>query len=127
MPAAPRSIDKGLVAPSAINSFDPDTDRPRGETRCVRRHHGFDDELSALVHELSEPLTAVANYLAAARRVLGTDAGSEDCSLTEILEKASAQTDRAGEIVHRVRQLLRSDIAAAKDPTVQPGRSPEGV
>lgn len=108
-----------------MNSFNPDTDAPRGQTPGGRRQYGFNDELSALVHELSEPLTAVANYLATARRVLGTDAGSEDCGLAEILEKALAQTNRAGEIVHRVRHFLQSDVAAATDPTAQPGRSPQ--
>lgn len=110
-----------------MNSLSSDTDEPRGQTPGGRRQYGFNDELSALVHELSEPLTAVANYLTAARRVLGADAGSADCGLAEILEKAVAQTDRAGKIVHRVRQLLRSDIAAVTDPTAQPGRSSEGV
>lgn len=61
---------------------------------------------SALAHELNQPLTAVMNYLNAARRGLqGLDelaAGRTDA----LLEKAVAQTVRAGQIIRRLREFV---------------------
>ena len=61
---------------------------------------------SALAHELNQPLSAVMNYLNAARRGLqGNDdpaAGRTDA----LLEKAVAQTVRAGQIIRRLREFV---------------------
>lgn len=61
---------------------------------------------SALAHELNQPLTAVANYLNGARRLL--DAGrSEDLSMVRgAIESASDQALRAGQIIRRLRDFV---------------------
>lgn len=60
-----------------------------------------DDEtqLRRLAHELSEALTATRAYLCASRRHKGP-------KLREAINKATEQTDRAGEIVQRLRSIL---------------------
>jgi hypothetical protein len=62
----------------------------------------------AVCHELSERLTAITNYLAAAVRLSETQSVSRAMPLrhTEILEKALGQVSRASEEIKRFRKLL---------------------
>jgi len=76
------------------------------ETELSRRRR-CDGALLDACHELSEPLTALANYLAVERRLI--DRGEEigAAGIAEILGKMSAQVSRAGRTLARLRQLLR--------------------
>lgn len=61
---------------------------------------------SALAHELNQPLTAINNYVQATRRMIGNPNVSRD-RLEETMDKAVAQANRAGQIIHRMRQFLQ--------------------
>ncbi|MBI3676008.1 MAG: PAS domain S-box protein [Proteobacteria bacterium] len=61
---------------------------------------------SALAHELNQPLTAITNYLNAARRTLQTVVAEDHARIVEILEKAAGQTLRAGQIIRRLRDFV---------------------
>lgn len=61
---------------------------------------------STLAHELNQPLTAITNYLRAARRMADASGLSGIERLTEALEKAVAQAQRGGEIIKRLRQFV---------------------
>lgn len=65
----------------------------------------------ALCHELSEPLTAISNYLACALRLSEIESipAAMPPGQPEILEKASAEVSRAEEKIKRFRQLLDED------------------
>ncbi len=68
---------------------------------------------SALAHELNQPLTAVANYLEAARDLLESDSDNAREILHEALDEASRQAVRAGEIVRKLRGYVsRGEIDA---------------
>ncbi len=69
------------------------------------------DPLWAALHELTEPLTALAGYTAASRRILESDAAGRRSRLTEILGKIPDEARRAGEIVLRLRRLLPADLS----------------
>ena len=61
---------------------------------------------STLSHELNQPLAAIANYNRGALRRL--HAGPcEPREIIDALEKCASQAERAGRIVHRVRDLVR--------------------
>jgi two-component system, LuxR family, sensor kinase FixL len=60
---------------------------------------------STMAHELNQPLTAVTNYLEAGRQLLATGAGGSE-RLGEIMEKAVAQAQRAGEVIRQLRQFV---------------------
>ncbi|MEQ1616749.1 MAG: PAS domain S-box protein [Terricaulis sp.] len=60
---------------------------------------------SALAHELNQPLSAIANYLSGARRLLDRPGDSPE-RVAEALEKATAQAMRAGEVIRRLRDFL---------------------
>ncbi|TAN12558.1 MAG: PAS domain S-box protein, partial [Rhizobiaceae bacterium] len=61
---------------------------------------------SALAHELNQPLTAVMNYMNAARRSLGAAEDPATVRVRELLEKAVDQTARAGQIIRRLRGFI---------------------
>lgn len=70
----------------------------------------------ALAHELSQPLAAVANYAAAAKRVTKTKGKMPEQALGWI-EKAAQQAIHAGDIIHSLRRLLEKKAidASAND------------
>jgi PAS domain S-box-containing protein len=62
---------------------------------------------SALAHEINQPLMAIASYNGACLRLLEKDPENRD-DLTQALEKSRAQALRAGEILRRMRDFVRS-------------------
>jgi two-component system, LuxR family, sensor kinase FixL len=60
---------------------------------------------STMAHELNQPLTAVTNYLEAGRQLLATGAGGPH-PIGELVEKAIAQAQRAGEVIRRLRGFV---------------------
>lgn len=61
---------------------------------------------STLAHELNQPLTAINNYLKAARRLLEMQRVPGVERILDTMEKAGAQAQRAGEIIRHLRQFI---------------------
>jgi two-component system sensor kinase FixL len=61
---------------------------------------------STLAHELNQPLAAIANYLEAARDLVGTSGQDTQALLREALDEAAQQSLRAGQIVRRLRNFV---------------------
>jgi two-component system sensor kinase FixL len=72
----------------------------------VARLSAMGEMASALAHELNQPLTAIINYAQAARRALGSADDARQSALASLLDKASQQATRAGQIIHRLRQFI---------------------
>ena len=71
----------------------------------ISRLSAMGEMASALAHELNQPLSAIANYLNGARRLMErSDTG--DARVSEAVEKASEQALRAGDIIRRLRDFL---------------------
>ncbi|ANP48075.1 PAS domain S-box protein [Candidatus Viadribacter manganicus] len=90
------------------------TERQATETRLqelqselvhMSRLSAMGEMASALAHELNQPLSALANYLSGARRLLER-AGVNEPRAGDALEKAADQALRAGEIIRRLRDFL---------------------
>ena len=60
---------------------------------------------STMAHELNQPLTAVTNYLEAGRQLLATGVGGPE-RIGEMMEKAIAQAQRAGDVIRRLRGFV---------------------
>lgn len=91
-----------------------------GQRRVERRLRELEDEIShvsrlsemgemasAIIHEVSQPLTAATNYLAAARLLLG---GADQPSANQPLSamnNAATQITRAMEVMSRLRAFLK--------------------
>jgi two-component system sensor kinase FixL len=90
------------------------TERQRTENRLqdlqaevvhIGRLSALGEMSSALAHELNQPLSAVGNYINGARRLL--DAGGDVSAIKDGLDRAAAQTLRAGEIIRRLRDFVQ--------------------
>jgi two-component system sensor kinase FixL len=91
------------------------TDRQQTEARLqelqselvhVSRLTAMGEMASALAHELNQPLSAIANYLRGARRLLDKGDPASLPRLTEALDKAADQALRAGDVIHRLRDFI---------------------
>jgi len=71
---------------------------------------------SSIAHELNQPLAAIASYILGCLRRLRAG-GADPQALAGALEKAGAQAERAGGIIRRVRDFVRSrqPVLAALD------------
>jgi two-component system sensor kinase FixL len=80
----------------------------QSELLHVSRLSAMGQMTAAIAHELNQPLTAITNYVKAARRTL--DAAATDPSAVarsqEMIDKASAQTLRAGGIIQNLRGFV---------------------
>lgn len=70
---------------------------------------------SALAHELNQPLTAASNYVQSSDIIL-RDAADAPPVLRSVIAKAWAELQRAGEVVHRLRQFYRGG-EGRREPT----------
>jgi two-component system sensor kinase FixL len=61
---------------------------------------------AGIAHEINQPLTAISNYADAARRRVLADS-ADPAKLLKSLEKVSEQAHRAGEVIRRLRSLVK--------------------
>jgi two-component system sensor kinase FixL len=80
----------------------------QSELLHVSRLSAMGQMTAAIAHELNQPLTAVTNYVKAARRTL--DRAGEDPAVVaraqELMDKAALQTLRAGGIIQNLRAFV---------------------
>lgn len=60
---------------------------------------------STMAHELNQPLTAVTNYLEAGRHLISLGGVAPE-RVVDLMEKAVAQAQRAGEVIRQLRQFV---------------------
>jgi two-component system sensor kinase FixL len=77
----------------------------QSEVVHISRLSAMGEMASALAHELNQPLSAIANYLNGARKLIGRGPESE-AKVSEAVEKAADQALRAGDIIRRLRDFL---------------------
>lgn len=61
---------------------------------------------AGLAHEINQPLTAIATYAQASRRLIRAG-GVDSQELLQVLDKISAQSHRAGEVIQRLRLFMK--------------------
>ena len=61
---------------------------------------------AGIAHEINQPLTAISNYADAARRRVSSS-GTDPAKLLNSLEKVTEQAQRAGEVIRRLRALVK--------------------
>jgi two-component system, LuxR family, sensor kinase FixL len=81
----------------------------------ISRLNELGQMVSALAHEVNQPLTAITNYLSGARRLLA--AGNQH-GAQQAMERITEQADRARQIIQRLRDLARKG---------EPERQPESL
>lgn len=100
------------------------TDRARREEHAamaqdrltrVARLASMGEMATGVAHELNQPLTAITTYARACERYLAMDEPDFE-ELKEAVREIGAEGLRAGRIINRLRQLVRSDEPAALVP-----------
>jgi two-component system sensor kinase FixL len=98
------------------------------EIAHLSRHSVLGELATSITHELSQPLTAITNYTAAASRCRSQGATPEELANSiDLIARAGEQAKRAWLIMHRLRQLLqhrggeqsRDDLRLAVDDALQ--------
>lgn len=74
------------------------------EIAHVSRQSAMSELAADLAHELNQPLSATSNFLAAARMLI--ERGEPAEKVSELLRTAIEQTQRAGEIIRRLRAFM---------------------
>ncbi len=67
---------------------------------------------AGFAHELNQPLVAVSNYLASARRLLHAGLPEDRSLLFSALDRAAEQTERAAETIRHARMFVAEDDGA---------------
>lgn len=80
--------------------------RLRQELLHVSRLSEMGEMASGLAHELNQPLTAIINYLEACKRLVVRDGTDEQDQSTALMQKASEQAARAGQIIQHLRRFI---------------------
>jgi len=81
-------------------------DELRERMTHITRVSTMGEMASSIAHEVNQPLTAVATYAQACRRLL--EAGETETSeVLEVLDRIGEEALRAGNIIHRLRDLVR--------------------
>src|SRR6185312_7964824 len=75
----------------------------QNELLHVSRLSAMGQMTAAIAHELNQPLTAILNYINAARRTIANLSGDQGVRVAELIEKAANQTSRAGQIIRQLR------------------------
>jgi len=78
----------------------------QSEMHHVSRLSTMGELASGLAHELNQPLTAIINYVQACRRMLKRADANQMEKIHDCMDKAVDQADRAGQIIHRLREFV---------------------
>lgn len=92
--------------------------RLREELLHLARRRTMGEMASALTHELSQPLSAISNYLQAGLTVLEKDGVVVPAPVREYLDKAAEQSARAGAIIKNLRGFFQKDESDYKPEDV---------
>ena len=87
-----------------------ETRRQRDQLAHALRVSTLGQLAASIAHELGQPLTAIVTNAQAGRRFL-TNGGSKSDSIDEILTDIADDANRAGQVIRRLRALLRKEGA----------------
>jgi two-component system sensor kinase FixL len=90
----------------------------QSELLHVSRLSTMGEMASALAHELNQPLAAIGNYLQASKRILEKSIDPKGPMLREVMEKAIAQTHRAGQVIRQLREFIARGETERRDENI---------
>ena len=79
----------------------------QSELMRVSRASAVGELGSALAHELTQPLSAIAGFVEASAALINQGGDQVPAGVRELMDKAVAQTLRAGHVVRRLREFTR--------------------
>ena len=79
----------------------------RNQLLNTARSASLGELAAAIAHELNQPLTSISNYVSASRLLLKNATKGQEDDVVELLESAVTEAQRAGQIVHHLRNLMK--------------------
>jgi signal transduction histidine kinase len=77
------------------------------------RVHTVGEMSAAIAHEVNQPLMAIENYAQAAQRRLAGPGATGNAKLHELLDKIASQAARAGDVLKRLRSIVKKHDSEA--------------
>jgi len=106
-------IETGAAYARLARSFEAESDDRNRQLRelqseliHVSRLTELGQMVSALAHEVNQPLTAINSYLRAGLRLIQAE---DSTQAVEAFQKAADQVTRAGQVIQRLRQFVKKD------------------
>lgn len=90
----------------------------QGELLHVSRLSAMGQMTAAIAHELNQPLSAILNYIGAARRTVAQIEDAKAGRVSEFIDKAAAQTTRAGQIIRQLRDFVEKRETAREPANI---------
>jgi two-component system sensor kinase FixL len=117
--AVPRRSEQGAVVGLRGTEQDVTSDKElqslQEQVTHLARVDAMNTMAATLAHELNQPLTAAANYLAGGERHLSNDKDSSRTQAREAVALARRQIITAGHIIRRVRGMLSAEGRTSED------------
>ncbi|WP_281403117.1 sensor histidine kinase [Sulfitobacter aestuariivivens] len=79
----------------------------RNQLLNTARSASLGELAAAIAHELNQPLTSISNYVSASQLLLKNPDEDQKNSVIELMESAVTEAQRAGQIVHHLRNLMK--------------------
>jgi two-component system sensor kinase FixL len=95
-----------IVDRTALLTAENEAEGLRSRLAHAARIGTLGEMVSGIAHEVNQPLTAIANYANACRRLLQSGDAAVD-EIVTTLEKIGAQAERAGQVIRGLRSLTR--------------------
>ncbi len=107
------SVERERVALEAQRLAEAEEIRLRHALLDAARASSLGELASAIAHELNQPLSAISNYVSACRQELRNANVTMPKHAISLMDDAVAETERAGDLVRRVRDFIsRGDLNA---------------
>src|SRR5207248_2864083 len=117
-----RLLGKMLISALANARAEKDAQRASAETTQFRerlahmaRVYTVGAMSAAIAHEVNQPLMAIENYAVAGRRRLAGESPVDRAKLNELLEKIGNQAALAGEVLDRLRSMVKRHDSEATE------------
>jgi len=101
-----RDITAAKAAEAALRESQTRLQELHSELLHVSRLSAMGQMAATVTHELNQPLTAITNYMAAAAGIVDRGGEVPLSRLRNILERATEQATRAGDIIERLRGFM---------------------
>ena len=79
----------------------------RAELAHIARVSTMGEIATGLAHELNQPLAAISNYAASCAQAMAARTPGSDEKVLSWIEKIATNTDRAGQMIRRLRSFTR--------------------
>jgi two-component system sensor kinase FixL len=100
-----RDITAAKVAEASLKKAETRLQEMNAELLHASRLSVMGQMASTMAHELNQPLTAVTNYLEAGRHLISLGTAGP-ARIADLMNKAVAQAQRAGEVIRQLRQFV---------------------